>query len=259
VLLDVTPLSLGIETLGGVMTPLIERNTTIPTRKSQVFSTASDSQTTVEVHVLQGERPMASANKSIGRFHLDGIPPAPRGMPQIEVAFDIDANGILHVSAKDRATGKEQSIRIEASSGLDEAEIQRLVKDAELHAAEDRERKGAIEARNRADALAYEVEKNLKEHSDKLDPGLKSKVEGELLRVREALKGEDAATITAATGALEQAWQAAAAALYQAAGAGTGGAEGAKSANSEPADDTAGAKKGQGKSGAVDADYEVVE
>jgi molecular chaperone DnaK len=259
VLLDVTPLSLGIETLGAVMTPLIERNTTIPTRKSQVFSTASDSQTTVEVHVLQGERPMASANKSIGRFHLDGIPSAPRGIPQIEVAFDIDANGILHVSAKDRATGKEQSIRIEASSGLDEVEIQRLVKDAELHAAEDRERKGAIEARNRADALAYEVEKNLKEHSDKLDAAVKSKVEGELLRVREALKGEDAAAITAATGALEQAWHAAAAALYQAAGAATGGAEGAKAADAEPGGDAQAGKKGPSKSGAVDADYEVVE
>ena len=259
VLLDVTPLSLGIETLGGVMTPLIERNTTIPTRKSQVFSTASDSQTTVEVHVLQGERPMASANKSIGRFHLDGLPPAPRGMPQIEVAFDIDANGILHVSAKDRATAKEQSIRIEASSGLDESEIQRLVKDAELHAAEDRERKGAIEARNRADALAYEVEKNLKEHSDKLDPAVKSKVEGELLRVREALKGEDAAAITAATGALEQAWHAAAAALYQAAGAGAAGPEGARPADAGPDGDADSAKKGPSKSGAVDADYEVVD
>src|SRR4029077_1041483 len=139
--------------LGGVRTPLIERNTTIPTKKSQVFSTASDSQTTVEVHVLQGERPMASANKTIGRFHLDGIPMAPRGMPQIEVTFDIDANGILHVSAKDRATGKEQSIRIEASSGLNEAEIAALVKDAEAHAAEDQERKEAIESRNRGDAM----------------------------------------------------------------------------------------------------------
>ncbi len=259
VLLDVTPLSLGIETLGGVMTALIERNTTIPTRKSQVFSTASDSQTTVEVHVLQGERPMASANKSIGRFHLDGIPSAPRGVPQVEVAFDIDANGILHVSAKDRATAKEQSIRIEASSGLDESEIQRLVKDAEIHAADDRERKGAIEARNRADALVYEVEKNLKEHGDKLDPAVKSRVEGELLRVREALKGEDTAAITTASDALEQAWHTAAAALYQAAGPGTAGAEGAKQADAESRGDAPGAKKEPGKSGAVDADYEVVE
>ncbi len=259
VLLDVTPLSLGIETLGGVMTPLIERNTTIPTRKSQVFSTASDSQTTVEVHVLQGERPMAGANKSIGRFHLDGIPSAPRGVPQIEVAFDIDANGILHVSAKDRATAKEQSIRIEASSGLDESEIQRLVKDAEVHAAEDRERKGAIEARNRADALVYEVEKNLKEHADKLDAAVKAKVEGELLRVREALKGEDTAAITTTTGALEQAWHAAAAALYQAAGPGAAGADGAKPPGTETGDEAPDAKKQPGKSGAVDADFEVVE
>ncbi len=259
VLLDVTPLSLGIETLGGVMTTLIERNTTIPTKKTQVFSTASDSQTTVEVHVLQGERPMASANKSIGRFHLDGIPPSPRGVPQIDVTFDIDANGILHVSAKDRATGKEQGIRIEASSGLSEAEIQRLVKDAEAHSAEDRQRKEAVESRNRADALAYEVEKNLKEHGEKLEPAVKSKVEGELLRVREALKGEDTTAIGSATEALEQAWHAAAAALYQAAGAATGaagpGAAGAGEPKAEPSDD----KKERRKDGAVDADYEVVE
>src|SRR5260221_9102763 len=162
-LLDVTPLSLGIETLGGVMTTLIPRNTTIPTKKSQVFSTASDSQTDVEVHVLQGERPMAQGNKTIGRFHLNGIPPAPRGMPQIDVAFDIDANGILHVSAKDRATNKEQSIRIEVSSGLNEQEIQRMVKDAEAHAAEDRTRREAVESRNQADGTAYEAAKFLKE------------------------------------------------------------------------------------------------
>jgi molecular chaperone DnaK len=258
VLLDVTPLSLGIETLGGVMTTLIERNTTIPTKKSQVFSTAADSQTTVEVHVLQGERPMANANKSIGRFHLDGIPMAPRGVPQIEVTFDIDANGILHVSAKDRATGKEQSIRIEASSGLNEAEIQRLVKDAQAHASEDRERKEAIESRNRADALVYEVEKNLKEHGEKLESGVKSRVEGELQRVREALKGENTAAIRAATEALEQAWHAAAAALYQAAGAPAGTPD----AGAAAADHAAGAPEGKqpsGKGGAVDADYEVIE
>jgi molecular chaperone DnaK len=256
VLLDVTPLSLGIETLGGVMTPLIERNTTIPTKKSQVFSTASDSQTTVEVHVLQGERPMAGANKSIGRFHLDGIPSAPRGVPQIDVTFDIDANGILHVSAKDRATSKEQSIRIEASSGLDEAEIQRLVKDAETHAAEDRERKETIESRNRADALAYEVEKNLKEHGEKLDTGVKTKVEEELHRLREALKGEDSTAIRAATEALEQAWHTAAAALYQAAGGPTGSADAGESG---PAPGEPEKRKGSGKDGAVDAEFEVVD
>jgi molecular chaperone DnaK len=253
VLLDVTPLSLGIETLGGVMTALIERNTTIPTKKSQVFSTASDSQTTVEVHVLQGERPMVRDNKSIGRFHLDGIPPAPRGMPQIEVTFDIDANGILHVSAKDRGTGKEQSIRIEASSGLDESEIQRLVKDAESNAAEDRRRKEAVEARNKADALAYEAEKNLKEHGDKLDAATKSRIEDEVKRVREALKAEDAAAIASASESLEKAWHAAAATLYQ---------QAAPQGQAKPGEGDSppegGKKKGE-KGGAVDADYEVVE
>jgi molecular chaperone DnaK len=253
VLLDVTPLSLGLETLGGVMTTLIERNTTIPTKKSQVFSTASDNQTTVEVHVLQGERPMARDNKSIGRFHLDGITPAPRGLPQIDVTFDIDANGILHVSAKDRATGKEQSIRIEASSGLEESEIQRLVKEAESNADDDRRRKETVETRNRADALAYEVEKNLKEHGGKLDASTKSSIEGELSRVREALKGEDAAAITAATESLEKAWHAVAATLYQQAGA-AGAAENPGPQSEAPQDK----KKGE-KSGAVDADYEVVE
>ncbi|MBI1798567.1 MAG: Hsp70 family protein, partial [Candidatus Eisenbacteria bacterium] len=251
VLLDVTPLSLGIETLGGVMTTLIPRNTTIPTRKSEVFSTASDNQTTVEVHVLQGERPMAPGNKTIGRFHLDGLPPAPRGMPQIEVSFDIDANGILHVSAKDRATGKEQSIRIEASSGLDESEIRRMVKDAEEHAGEDRQRKESIEARNRGDALAYEVEKNLKEHGGKLDAALKTRIEEALGRVREALKGEDASAIAGATEALQAAWHEAAAALYQQSGAAGGG----------PTPESSQKDDGRGKdggSGAVDADFEVV-
>src|SRR5690349_21106538 len=191
VLLDVTPLSLGIETLGGVMTPLITRNTTVPTKKSEVFSTASDNQTSVEVHVLQGERPMARDNKTIGRFHLDGIPPAPRGLPQIEVTFDIDANGILHVSAKDRASGKEQSIRIEASSGLQESEIQRMVREAEAHAGEDQKRKETVEKRNRGDGLLYEVEKNLKEHGEKIESGLKSRIESALETLRTALKGED--------------------------------------------------------------------
>ena len=170
-LLDVTPLSLGIETLGGVFTKLIERNTTIPTRKSEIFSTASDSQTQVEVHVLQGEREMAAGNRTLGRFHLVGIPPAPRGVPQVEVTFDIDANGIVNVSAKDRGTGKEQKITITASSGLAEDEIEKMVYDAEAHADEDKQRRKAVEARNRIDGLIYSTEKNLGEHKDKLQPG----------------------------------------------------------------------------------------
>ena len=253
VLLDVTPLSLGIETLGGVMTTLIQKNTTVPTRKSEVFSTAADSQTTVEVHVLQGERPMARDNKAIGRFHLDGIPPAPRGMPQIEVAFDIDANGILHVSAKDRTTGKEQSIRIEASSGLTESDIQRMVKDAEAHADEDAGRKAAVEARNRGDALAYEVEKNLKEHGAKLEGGVKAGVEAELEKLREALKGDDAAAIGAATDALQQKWHEAAAALYQQ----TASAEAQAPSAGEEQGGSPGDRKPKGD-GPVDADFEVV-
>ncbi len=252
VLLDVTPLSLGIETLGGVMTTLIPRNTTIPTRKSEVFSTAADNQTTVEVHVLQGERPVASGNKTIGRFHLDGIPPAPRGIPQVEVSFDIDANGILHVAAKDRATGKEQSIRIEVSSGLNEQEIQKMVKDAEAHSADDRRVKETVEARNKGDALAYEVEKNLKEHDAKLESGLKSRIEDQLSKLREALKGDDSAAITSATEALQQAWHEAAAALYQQAGPAPGAPSGTTEAPPE------GAKKPGGGDGAVDADFEVL-
>ena len=259
VLLDVTPLSLGIETLGGVSTTLIQRNTTIPTRKSEVFSTAADSQTTVEVHVLQGERPMAAGNKTIGRFHLDGLPPAPRGLPQIEVAFDIDANGILHVSAKDRATSKEQSIRIEASSGLNEREIQQMVKDAEEHAGEDKKRKEEIEARNRGDQLAYEVEKNLKEHGSKLEPALKSRIETSLAALKDALKSDNPASIASATESLQQAWHEAAAAMYQQAGAGAGAGAGA-SAEGAPAPET-GPAEGKGKKGGdgpIEADFEVV-
>jgi molecular chaperone DnaK len=256
VLLDVTPLSLGIETLGGVMTPLIPRNTTVPTKKSETFSTAADHQTSVEVHVLQGERPVASGNKTIGRFHLDGIPPAPRGMPQIEVTFDIDANGILHVSAKDRGTGKEQSIRIEASSGLDEKDIQRMVKDAEDHAAEDRERKETVEARNKADGLAYEVEKNLKEHGDKIEAGLKGRVETAVADVRKALEGSDGAAIKAASDRLEQVWHEAAAAIYQQSAPPGGG--GGPQAGGPGGPGAAPGDKKKPDDGAVDADYEVV-
>ncbi|MFA5324512.1 MAG: molecular chaperone DnaK, partial [Smithella sp.] len=190
-LLDVTPLSLGIETLGGVMTRLIEKNTTIPTKKSQIFSTAADNQPAVSIHVLQGERQMAQDNRTLGRFELVGIPPAPRGIPQIEVTFDIDANGIVHVNAKDLGTGKEQSIKITASSGLNEAEIEKLVKDAEMHAEEDKKRKELIEARNQADTMIYSVEKNIKEFGDKVDASEKSKIEDAIANAKKALEGDD--------------------------------------------------------------------
>ncbi len=258
VLLDVTPLSLGIETLGGVSTTLIPRNTTIPTRKSEVFSTAADSQTTVEVHVLQGERPMAAGNKTIGRFHLDGLPPAPRGVPQIEVAFDIDHNGILHVSAKDRATSKEQSIRIEASSGLNEREIQQMVKDAEEHASEDRKRKDEVEVRNRGDQLAYEVEKNLKEHGAKLDAALKGRIETSLESLKDAIKKENSAAIASATESLQQVWHEAAAAMYQQAGAGAGASAQGSQGSPPPESGPSEGKGKKGGDGPVDADYEVV-
>jgi molecular chaperone DnaK len=194
-LLDVTPLSLGIETLGGVATKLIEKNTTIPTRKSQIFSTAADNQPAVSIHVLQGEREMAQDNKTLGRFELTGIPAAPRGLPQVEVTFDIDANGIVHVSAKDLGTGKEQSIKITASSGLSEKEIQQLVKDAEMHSEEDKKKKELAEARNHADTLIYSTEKTLKELGDKVESDLKSDIEGAIERLKKAMETTDAAEI----------------------------------------------------------------
>jgi molecular chaperone DnaK len=216
-LLDVTPLSLGIETLGGVFTRLIERNTTIPTRKSEIFSTASDNQPAVEIHVLQGERPLARDNKTIGRFHLTDIPPAPRGMPQIEVAFDIDANGILHVSAKDLGTGKEQKITITASSGLGKDEIERMRKEAELHAEDDRKQREQIEARNEADNAVYRSEKMLKDNADKISATDKERIETAVSAVRDALKDGNADSIKAASEKLNEAWQTVSAELYKAA------------------------------------------
>src|SRR5919205_382865 len=214
-LLDVPPLSLGIETLGGVTTVLIQRNTTIPTKKSETFSTAEDNQTTVEIHVLQGERQMAQDNRTIGKFQLTGIPPAPRGMPQVEVTFDIDANGILHVTAKDKATGKEQKIRIEASSGLSDAEIDRMVKDAERNAAEDKKQREAIDARNRLDSMTYEVEKNVKEWGDKVSPDTKSKIDAAIERARKALRGDDMNEIRSAQEELTKVFSEAGQAFYQ--------------------------------------------
>ncbi len=213
-LLDVTPLSLGIETLGGVMTKLIEKNTTIPCKKSQIFSTAADNQPAVSVHVLQGEREMASDNKTIGRFELVGIPAAPRGVPQIEVTFDIDANGILHVSAKDLGTGKEQSIRITASSGLSDAEIEKMVKDAEAHAGEDKKKRELIEARNQADGLVYSTEKSLAEHGDKIDAEAKGKINNAMEELKKAMEGENVEEIQKKTEALAQASHKLAEAIY---------------------------------------------
>ena len=214
-ILDVTPLSLGIETLGGVLTTLITRNTTIPTRKSEIFSTATDNQTSVEVHVLQGERPMARDNRTLGRFQLVGLPPAPRGVPQIEVAFDIDANGIVNVTAKDVATGKEQKITISGSSGLNKDEVDRMVKDAEAHAADDKARREVIDARNQADSLAYSVEKTITENRDRLPATDVSRVESAITAVREATKGEDLSAIRTASDELQKASHAIAEQLYK--------------------------------------------
>jgi molecular chaperone DnaK len=254
-LLDVTPLSLGIETLGGVMTTLIPRNTTIPTKKSETFSTADDNQTTVEIHVLQGERDMARDNRTIGKFQLTGIPPAPRGVPQVEVTFDIDANGILHVSAKDKATSKEQKIRIEASSGLSDADIQKMVKDAEAHAAEDKQRREEIDTRNRLDGMTYEVEKNSKEWADKLPADLKAKLDAAVERARKALRGDDMGEIRAAQEELSKTFSEAGQSFYAQA---QGGAE-APGAEGAPSGAEAGAPSGAGQEEVVEADYEIVD
>jgi molecular chaperone DnaK len=237
-LLDVTPLTLGIETKGGVMTRLIERNTTIPTRKSEVFSTAEDNQPSVEIHVLQGEREMATYNKSLGKFQLTGIPPAPRGIPQIEVGFDIDANGILNVSAKDLGTSKEQKIEIKAGSGLSEDEIKKMVSDAETHAEEDRRARELAEARNTAENAAYQAERQLAELGDQVDASSKSQIEQAIKDVRDSLESEDAAAINAKTEALQSAFHAVSEAMYQRAGAGAGA--GAASADGASTDGGAG-------------------
>ena len=253
-LLDVTPLSLGIETLGGVFTKLIERNTTIPTKKSQIFSTAADGQTSVEIHVLQGEREMAAYNKTLGRFHLTGIPPAPRGVPQIEVTFDIDANGIVHVSAKDLGTGNEQKITITASTNLSEDEIQRAVKEAEKYAAEDKKRKEEVDIRNNADSMVYQSEKTLKELGDKLSPEDRSKIETAINNVKEALKGTDTARIKSATEALTQAFYEISAKIYQQ----NPGAQGGPNPGAGfDAGQQAG--PGMGQDNVYDADYKVVD
>ncbi len=266
-LLDVTPLSLGIETLGGVMTKLIERNTTIPTKKSQIFSTAADSQSAVSIHVLQGERSMASQNRTLGRFDLVGIPPAPRGMPQIDVVFDIDANGIVHVSAKDLGTGKEQNIRIEVSSGLSDDEIKNMVHDAEEHESEDAEKREEVEVRNQADTLIYTTEKTMKEHGDTLDAGDRSSIESAIATLKETLKDGDSASIKRDVEALETASYKLAEKMY--AGAQAGAADGPQAgpgAQAAGAGGAAGAGPGAGPGGGgggdddvVDADYEVVD
>ncbi|WKZ59985.1 MAG: molecular chaperone DnaK [Cyclobacteriaceae bacterium] len=247
-LLDVTPLSLGIETLGGVFTKLIESNTTIPSKKSEVFSTAADNQPSVEIHVLQGERPMAKDNRTIGRFHLDGIPPAPRGIPQVEVTFDIDANGILHVSAKDKGTGKEQKIRIEASSGLTDAEIEKMKQEAQANAEADKQAKDTAEKINQADSLIFQTEKQLKEFGDKLSDGNKSAINSALEKLKEAHKNRDLTAIEAGMAALNGAWQAASQEIYQA----------QQNAGGQPGGNAGASNNGSGADNVSDVEYEEV-
>jgi molecular chaperone DnaK len=257
-LLDVTPLSLGIETLGGVTTPMIQANTTIPTKKSEIFSTASDSQPSVEIHILQGERPMAVDNRTLGRFHLDGIPPAPRGVPQVEVTFDIDANGMLHVSAKDKATNKEQSIRITSSSGLSKEEVEKMRQDAQVHASEDKKRKEDIDLKNQADNLVFQTRKQVKDLGDKMPANLRSKVESAADSLEAAIKSGNAADLRTKTEELNAAWNEASAAMYQSASAGQPGAQepgGQPQPEGQPGTPPPG---GSGKN-VEDASFEVVD
>ncbi|MDD5571710.1 MAG: Hsp70 family protein, partial [Bacteroidales bacterium] len=255
-LLDVTPLSLGIETLGGVFTKLIEANTTIPTKKSEIFSTAADSQTSVEIHVLQGERPMASGNRTIGRFHLDGIPPAPRGIPQIEVTFDIDANGILNVSAKDKATGKSQNIRIEASSGLSDDDIKRMKTEAEANAEADRKAKEEVDKINGADAMIFQTEKQIKEFGDKIPVDKKEPLEAALTELKEAHKSRNIAAIDAAMAKINTAWQAASEEMYKAAQQQQ--QPGANAEQQQPPQDDGNTDKKEGEGTVTDVDFEEV-
>ena len=253
-LLDVTPLSLGIETLGSVSTKLIERNTTIPTKKSQVFSTAADNQTTVEIHVLQGEREMAVDNKTIGRFHLDGIPPAPRGVPQVEVTFDIDANGILNVGAKDKATGKEQSIRIEASSGLSDSEVDKMVNDAKKHESEDKSKREMIDLQNQAEQLIYQTEKNVDEYKDKLDKNEKKSLEDSVKKVKTTKEGSNLEDLKGAIDELNTAWNAVASKMYDAAKDSS-----EQTDSKDPKTKTKSKSKKKDDAEIEDADFEVVD